>query len=111
MLIFVPGKDFDEEVLLPSFKKKTSAESYRLLVKVYSERALTQKTCERWLKHFKSGDFHVKDKKRLGQLKKFQDADLQALLDEDSTQILKQLTEALNVVKSTITESLHALGK
>ena len=44
--------------------------------------------------------------------KKFKDADLQALLiDKDSTQTLKQLAEALNVAKATISERLHALGK
>ena len=53
---------------------------------------LTQKTCEQWFKRFKSGDFDVKDNERPGQPKKFKDADLQALLDEDSTQTLKPIT-------------------
>ena len=36
-----------------------------------------------------------------------QDADLQALLDEDFTQTFEQLVEAVNVAQST---SLHARG-
>ena len=48
--------------------KKTTAESYQLLVEAYGVHALTQKICERWLKRFISGDFDLKDKGRPGQL-------------------------------------------
>lgn len=109
---FVPEKDVLRGSLITFFHlKKTAAESYRLLVEAYGEHALTQKTCERWFKRFKSGDFDIKDKERPGQPKKFENADLQALLDKDSTQTLKQLAKALNVTQSTISERLHALGK
>ena len=81
---FVQEKDVLRGSLITFFHlKKTAAESYRLLVEAYGEHALTQKTCERWFKRFKSGDFDIKDKERPGQPKKFEDADLQALLDED----------------------------
>jgi len=33
---------------------------------------------EYWFRLFKSGDFNLKDKERLGQPKKFEDAELQA---------------------------------
>ena len=64
---------------------KTTAECYWLLVEAYGEHALTCQTCERWIKRFKSGHFDAKGEEHPGQPKKFEDADLQALLDEDST--------------------------
>lgn len=53
----------------------------------------------------------MKDKKRSGQPRKFEDAELQALLDEDSAQTLQELAEELNVDKSTVSDRLHAMGK
>ena len=40
----------------------------------------------------------------------FEDEELEALLDEDSTQTLKELAEALSVAQSTVSTHLHALG-
>ena len=43
--------------------------------------------------------------------KKFEGAELQALLDEDSTQTLKQLAKALGVDQGTISRRLYAISK
>ena len=86
--------------------KKTAAESHRILVKVYGEHALSETTCRNWLWRFKSGDFDLSDKDRGKPPKKFKDAELQALLDEDSTQTLKQLAKALRVDQGTISRRL-----
>jgi len=53
----------------------------------------------------------VKDKKPPGQPKKFEDQQLQALLDEDACQTQKQLAERLNVAQQTISDRLQAMGK
>jgi len=60
---------------------------------------------------FKSGDFNLKDKERSSQSKMFEDAELQALLDENSARKLKELAEALNVGKSIVSNHLHVLEK
>jgi len=39
----------------------------------------------------------VNDKQRSGQPKKFEDGELEVLLQEDSCQMLKELSETLNV--------------
>ena len=58
-------------VLLHYFNiKKTAAESHRILVEIYGERALAERTCKKWFARFKSGDFGLKDKERPGQPKK-----------------------------------------
>jgi len=49
----------------------------------------------------------LKDKERSGQSKMFEDAELQALLDENSARRLEELAEALNVGKSTVSRT-HA---
>ena len=81
---FVPEKVFLREVLLHYFNmKKTVVESHRILVEVYGEHALAELTCQKWFARFKSGDFGLEDEEHLGQPKKFEDEELEALLDEN----------------------------
>lgn len=96
-------KDHLREVLIHYFiLKKTAAQTYRILVEAYGEHAPSQDTCERWFNRFKTGDFDVKDKAKGKPPKKFEDAVLQALLDEDSTQTQSQLAEVLNVTQKSV---------
>ena len=79
---FVPEKVFLWGVLLHYFNmKKTAAESHRIVVQVYDEHALDERACQKWFARFKSGDFGLEDEERPGQLKKFEDEELEALLD------------------------------
>ena len=64
---FVPENVFLRGVLLHYFNmKKTAAESHRILVEVYSEHALAERTCQKWFARFKSGDFGLEDEERPG---------------------------------------------
>ena len=49
---------------------------------------------------FKSGDFGLQDEERPGQPKKFEDEELEALLDEDCCQTQEELAESLGVTQS-----------
>lgn len=99
------------EVLLSHFfANKTAAESHRLLVDLYGEHALAKTQCFEWFSRFKSGDFDIKDKERPGQPKKFEDEELEALLDQDSCQTQEELAESLGVDQATISRRLKALG-
>ena len=81
---FVPEKVFLRGVLLHYFNmKKTAAERHRILVEAYGEHASAKRTCQKWFARFKSGDFGLEDEERPGQQKKFEDEELDALLDED----------------------------
>ena len=80
-------------------------------METYGDNVLTQDACVRWFRRFKSGDFDLKDKDRPGQPKKFQDAELQALLDEDYTETQQQMAEKLNVGRQTISDRVQAMGK
>ena len=51
---FVPEKVFLRGVLLHYFNmKKTAAKSHRILVEVYGEHALAERTCQKWFARFK----------------------------------------------------------
>ena len=74
--------------------------------------ASSETTCTDWFRRFKSGDFDLSNKDRGKPPEKFKDAELQALLDEDSTQTLELLAKALGVDhQGTISRRLHAIGK
>ena len=55
------------------------------LGEAYSEHAPSQKTCE-WFQRFKIGDFDVADKEHGKPSKKYEDVELQTLLDGDDSQ-------------------------
>ncbi|KAG5318081.1 MOS1T transposase, partial [Pseudoatta argentina] len=97
-------------VLPERWEKVVSTEAHRILVDVYNEHALAEQTCRKWFARFKAGDFDLDDKERPGQPKKFEDNDLQALLNENSCQTLKELSTSLEVDFSTIGKRLKSLG-
>ena len=91
------------EALLFCFNlKKSAAESHRMLVEVYGDGALLVTICRDWFRRFKDGHFELSDKKRENRLRKVEDHDLQALLDEDDTQSQKMLAEQLGVTQQAI---------
>ena len=101
MSIFVPDKVFLRRILLHYFNmKKSATESHRILVEVYGDHALAERMCQKWFARFKSGDFCLEDQERPGQPKKFEDAELAALLDQDSCQTQEDLAKLLGVEQS-----------
>jgi len=73
-----------EQVLIFCFNwKKSAAEAHRMFVEVYGDTAPTDKSHREWFRCFKDGDFSVEDKPRSGQPKKFEDKELEALLEKD----------------------------
>ena len=89
---FVPG-NYDLRIALIFCLKKTAAESHRMLVEAYGEHALGKSQCFESFKKFKSGDFDMRNEEREKPPKKFEDSELQALLDEDDVQIQQQLVD------------------
>ena len=62
-----------------------------MLSDTYGEHTPSERTCREWFQRFKNGDFDLKEKERPGGPKKFDDAELQALLDEDPCQTQENL--------------------
>ena len=93
---FVPEIVFLRRVIFHYFNMmKTATESHRILVEVYGEHALAERTCQKWFARFKSGDFGLEYEERPGQPKKFEDEELEALLDEDCCQTQEEFAESL----------------
>lgn len=112
MSSFVPGKEHLRHAMLFLFNQnKKAVECHRLLEETYGEHAPSIRTCETWFRHFKQGDFDVKDSARSGRPQKCEDKELQALLDDDPTQTQQQLAIALNVSQETISRRLRSMGK
>ena len=82
-----------------------------MLVETYGEHAPVFRTSETWFCQFKSGDFDLTDNEHFGAAKKFEDEELQALLDEDPTQSQQQLAQTLNGTRGAICQRLKATGK
>ena len=82
-----------------------------MLAETYGEHAPVIRTCETWLRQFKSGDFDLTDNEHPGTAKKFEDEELKELLDEDPTQSQQQLAQTLNVTRGAIRQRLKAMGK
>jgi len=66
--------------------KKSAAEAHRMLSNTYDETTISERTCRDWFQRFKNGDFDIEDWHDGGREKVFKDAELEALLHEDSYQ-------------------------
>ena len=112
MSSFVPSKSHLRHSLIFLFhQKKKVVETHRLLVETYGELAPVIRTCETWFRQFKSGDFDLTDNEHPGVAKKFEDEELQALLNEDPTQSQQQLAQTLNVTRGAIFQRLKPWEK
>ncbi|KAG5327773.1 MOS1T transposase, partial [Pseudoatta argentina] len=111
MSIFVPNKVYLRGILLHYFiQKKSAAEAHRILVQTYGDNALSDTTCRDWFRRFKNNDFQLEDKERSGAPKKFQDKELEQILDEDPSQTLSELGKILQVDESIVSKRLKGLG-
>ena len=94
MSSFEPNKHHLRELLIYFFNlKKSAAEVHRLLVEAYGDVTLSERSCREWFQKFKNGEFDIEE--RSGKPKVYEDAELEALLDEDSCQ--KELALTLGV--------------
>jgi len=112
MASFVPKTSHLREVLLFCYhSRKTATEAHSMLVETYGEHALSQSQCYRWYKKFSGGNFELENETRGKPAKKFEDAELQALLDEDDSQTQSELAEQLGVDQASISRRLRDMGK
>ncbi|EGI59187.1 Mariner Mos1 transposase [Acromyrmex echinatior] len=87
---FEPNKCHLQELLIYFFNlKKSTAEAHRLLVEAYGEAALSERSCE-WFQKLRTVNL-TSETERSGRSKVYEDAELEALLNEDSCQTQKEL--------------------
>ena len=90
---------------------KKAIEACHSIFYTFGKDIVSYDVCTYWYKRFKSGDFDLNDREHPGQPLKFEDTELQALLDEDSAQTQKELAHRLGVTEAAISKRLHAMGK
>ena len=92
MYTFAPNKVHLRRILLHYFiQNKFATEAHRILVETYGDNALSDTTCRDWFRCFKNNDFKLELKERFGATKKFEDKELEEILDEDRSQTLAEL--------------------
>lgn len=106
-----PQKLFLRIVLLHCFNMKENAsESHSQLEDAYGLRVLSERTCRKWFKRFKSGNFNLEDGGPIAPPKKFEDEDLKTLLGENSSVTQEELAKTFGVTQQTISQRLKAMG-
>ena len=71
-----------------------------MLSNTYGEADISERMCREWFQRFKNGDFDVEDRQGSGREKVFEDAKLEALLEQDSYQNQEELARSLGVTTS-----------
>ena len=67
--------------LLCFIQKKSSAEAQIIFVETYNESVLLKMPYRDWFRHFKNNNFELEIEKHSGTLKKFEDKELEEVLD------------------------------
>ncbi|GFW80959.1 mariner Mos1 transposase [Trichonephila clavipes] len=107
MSAYKPNSRHLREVLIFCFNmKKSAAEAHD----TYGEAAISERTCREWFQRFKNGDFEVEDQHCGGREKVFEDAELEALLDQDSCQTQQELSGSWGVTQQAISKRLKVMG-
>ena len=72
---------FEGNFIALHIQKKSAAESHRILVQTYGDKALSDTTCRDWFKRFENNDFELDAKDSFGAPNKFEDENLEELLE------------------------------
>ncbi|EGI67886.1 Mariner Mos1 transposase, partial [Acromyrmex echinatior] len=111
MSVYEPNSRHLREILIFCFNmKKSVTEAHRMLPNTYDEAAISERTCREWFQRFKNDDFDVEDRHSGGKEKVFEDAELEALLNQDSCQNQKELARSLGVTQQVISKRLKVMG-
>ena len=80
---------------------KSAAEAHGMLIEVYDTAHMCTllQLINRVGNGFEDGDFSVENKPRSEQSKKFEDKELEVLLEEDQSQTQEELAESLGVTQ------------
>ncbi|GFU28458.1 mariner Mos1 transposase [Trichonephila clavipes] len=112
MSAYEPNSRHLRDVLIFCFNmKKSAAEAHRMLSNTYGKSGISERTCREWFQRFKNGDFDVENQHGGGKEKVFEDAELEAILDQDSCQTQQELAGSLGVTQQAISKRLKLLAR
>lgn len=93
--------------------KIAAAEAHRIISDTYGKTThslISDRTCREWFQRFKSGDFAVEDRHSGGREKVVENAELEAILSENSCQTQEELSDLLIINQQAISKRLKQLG-
>jgi len=100
MSVYEPNPRHLRAVLIFCFNiKKSATEAHQMLSNTYGETTISERTCCEWFQHLRNGDSDIQDRHSGGR-EVFKDAELEALLHEDSCQTQEKLAVSLGLNKS-----------
>lgn len=106
------NKQYLRVSMLFCFKlKKNAAEATEMINSAWGDDSVGASTVRKWFARFREKNFCLEDDPRPGAEKKFEDEELQALLDDNPCQTQTELAEQLGVTQHAISHRLHAMGK
>jgi len=89
MSVYEPNSRHLREILIFCFNMmKSAAEAHRMLSNTYGD--INERMCRERFQRFKNGDIDIKDRHGDRKKKVFKDAELEALLHEDSCQMQEE---------------------
>ncbi|EZA46977.1 Histone-lysine N-methyltransferase SETMAR [Ooceraea biroi] len=98
-------------ILFYYFRKgKNAVQAHKKLSDVYGEDALKLRQCQNSFTKFRSRDFNVKDAPRSGRPIEIHDDKMKALIDSNRRLTTREITENLNISKSSVENHSKRLG-
>ena len=77
---------------------------------VYRNDTITEKTCQRWLKRFKEGNFDLEDQQRTGRKRRLSLQDLDSRISKNPKTNTRKLASSLEYSPMTVPRGLKKLG-
>ena len=77
---------------------------------VYENDTITEKTCQRWLKRFKEGNFDLEDQQRTGRKRRLSLQDLNSRILKNPKTNTRELASSLECSPMTVSRGLKKLG-
>ena len=83
---------------------------FKNICSAYCEHSLSERTCRKWFKRFREGNFNLCDESRPGRLFDNNEESIQGQLSKNARQSTAELAEALEIPKSTVYNNLKKMG-
>lgn len=89
-------------------RKLNGAETAKEINKTIGDKTVSERTCQRWIKEFDSGNFNIDDKERTG--RPSLDVDIKAHLMDFPRATSRQIANHFDMSKTAVCDHMHKLG-
>ena len=98
-------------IMLYYFKKsKNTAEIQKKICAVYGEGAATDRTCQKWFRKFRTGDFSLDDAPWSGRPVEVESDQIETIIENNQCYTMQEIADILKISKSSVENHLLQLG-